>query len=159
MRCGEGHLEDCVTKHLAPAFSLTCKTAGLQWSRGHCPACHGRNCLSLAIKSRSLFWNCHRKPTSAHPEPACEYPAILAAAAAACPQCLTRPKARQPATVSVAGLAPLLDLDDCAMRLRLACIVWDMAPREAAANLGMSRRTYYRAVSGVPNMARKRRSA
>ena len=161
MKCGAASLEDCVTAHIAPALDRHCKQQGRQWHKGKCPVCGARS-LSLAIKDgRSLLWTCHRLPTGAHPEDACEYAAILSGAATvpSLRQCIGGPRKAKPGSVSLEDLAPLLELGDAALRLRLACIVWQVPPKDAASRLGMSRRTYYRAVSGVPDLARKPRSA
>lgn len=156
MRCGEETLQDCVVAHIAPVFPLACETPGRQWSHGRCPSCRHPDSLSLGIKDgRSLLWTCHRTPTGAHPEPPCTYEAILTAAASKRPDCISTTR-RPRRTVDVEELAELLDLDDRAMRLRLACLAWQVTPREAAKKLGMSRATYYRAVSDV---RRNRRSA
>ena len=156
MRCDADCLQDCVVAHLAPAFVLTCEKPGVQWSHGRCPACKAW-ALSLGIKGgRSLLWTCHRKPTEASPTPACEYGDILAAAVKKCPQCLTLPRKAKASTITLDELAALLTLGDPALRLRVASIAWQMTPKQAAEKLGMSRATYYRAVSDV---RQNRRSA
>jgi predicted DNA-binding protein (UPF0251 family) len=155
VRCNSDSLQDCVVAHLAPEFNMTCETAGRQWSHGKCPACRSMS-LSLAIKAgRSLLWTCHRKPTPAFPLPPCSYKAILAGAAAIAPLCVSL-TAKSRKTITPDDLVPLLELSDCALRLRVACMAWQMTPKEAAAKLGMSRATYYRAVSDV---RQNRRSA
>ena len=157
MTCGlRDWPEDCAADHIAPALGLRCTTAGKQWS-GPCPVCHGPRCFSLAVKEGRLAWYCHM-------EPACAGDEIRDALAKLVPACVSpsRPtdlSARRADKIARSQLEPLLELDDCALRLRLACIIWQIPPKEAAAKLGMSRRTYYRAVSGVPNLARNRRSA
>ena len=156
MTCGLREFpEDCAVDHFAPTFGLRCTVPREQWS-GPCPV-HGGRCLSLAVKEGRLVWHCHHKP-------ACTYEELRAELYKRLPGCVppSRPtdlSARRADKIARSDLEPLLELDDCARLLRLACIVWQLPPKEAAAKLGMSRRTYYRAVSGVPNLARNRRSA
>ena len=161
MTCGLRELpEDCAAVHIAPALGLL-PTAENQWS-GPCPVCRGPRRFSLAVKKDGrkdgrLVWCCHR-------EPACAASDIRDALAALVPACISpsRPtdlSARRADKIARSDLEPLLELDDCARLLRLACIVWRLPPKEAKEKLGMSRSTYYRAVSGVPNLGRNRRSA
>jgi hypothetical protein len=99
VRCGVDTLEDCAIVHLARDFDMTCTAEATQWSGGRCPACGGRSCLSLAIRTnpgsrhRFLAWTCHRLPTAAHPLAACTYAEILTAVHGKRPDCVSLPKA------------------------------------------------------------------
>ncbi len=155
MKCGLLP-QDCAADHLAPATGARCTRAGRTWT-GQCPACDGDGCLTLTVKGRKVLWHCNRRPTAARP--ACTQGAVQDALAAIAPGCI--PPVSQPRgadKISRDELTGLLSLDDAALRLRVACLAWKLPAREAADKLGMSRRTYYRAVSGVPDMARNRRS-
>lgn len=148
MSCGL-HPLDCAADHAAPALGLRC-TSQHQWS-GPCPACHGGHCLSLNVKSGRMLWHCNRKPP-------CSQIVLTTALAAILPACIGtgRPRQRHD-VVARSELEQLIGLSGAALQLRIACLAWDCTPQAAAAKLGMPERTYRRAVTTRPNLARNRK--
>lgn len=136
--------EQCVEDHWCRV--LDGAKVGSHW-RARCPLCGKKGAFEISVSGRNVKWNCHTKPP-------CDHDDLRALLADVLP---CRKGARR--TVPRAELEKLLGLSDCALRLRVACLAWNVPPKEAAARLGMSRRTYYRAISAVPDVARNRRSA
>jgi hypothetical protein len=160
MPCGYDP-ETCLSEHQSgkPLYLRVTKTArakdGLpgrpvQWSHGTCPLCSRADKLSASIKGKSIEYCCH--VCKASPK------ALRDAVALLLPGHVGPTRPPKAATFTRGDFEDLLGLSDAAIRLRVACIAWQMTPKQAADKLGMSRRTYYRAVTAVPDMARSRRS-
>ena len=140
MSCGE-HPLDCITGHIAPA--LDGRAAGpRQWS-AICPACgDGERKLSISIGDKArVVLKCHRDHT---------YEQIRAAMPLAIRGCLGRAPGRhrkRDGDKDLAAVEDLLSADylsPAALRIRLAALLWQVPPAEAAAKLGYSDRTWRR---------------
>jgi len=145
MRCGEDALEDCVIKHLAPAYGLRrSKDDPQQWAQGRCPVCLGSHCLTLAIKGRRIELNCHRQP-------GCDQDTLRAKVAARFRLCiaLARPKRQPDIRADAEELALDGTLSASTLRLRLLMLTSGLSAREAADKLGYSRSTYYAATANL----------
>ena len=163
MPCGYD-LESCAAVHRAQKLGLrpTKTLPGrngiprpVQWDGGRCLTCGRAGKLSQAIKGGRIDYYCH----ACQDKTAAWQAQIRAEIAVILPDCIAPARKPKAVTFTPDDLAGLLDLSDAALRLRVACIAWQMTPKQAAHKLGMSRRTYYRAVTAVPDMARNRRSA
>lgn len=151
MHCGRDAAE-CVVQHWCEIaeLHLRCTRAGQQWD-GWCPV-HGKPGLSLTVKGKGLLWKCHCGDP-------CPQDVLTAALRELLPDCVSGRKPSAPkGTVARAELEALVGLSGVALELKFHALMWQMTPQEAAAKLGMSRATYYRAVSGVSNLRRNRRS-
>ena len=156
VRCGFGwDGRECIPDHWLRVRSFRLHRSGdssPHW-RGVCPVCGVDDALEVTDKGKTVAWNCFRNPACDHRALRVILRGLVICLLPASPRALRAARAPQ------ADFADLLELSDCALRLRMACITWNLTPKEAAARLGMSRRTYYRAVSGVPDPARKPRAA
>jgi hypothetical protein len=71
------------------------------------------------------------------------------------PGCLAHARPRKTGNVPRSELEKLIGLSGAALRLRVACLAWDLPPKAAAKKLGMPGRTYRRAVTAVAKSGRE----
>ncbi len=165
MACGYD-LETCAGQHQSgkPLYLRVTKVApakdglpgrSVQWSHGTCPVCGRADKLSMSIKSKQFSYYCH----ACQDRSAIWQAKVRALISATLPDCIAPGRKPKAETFTRDDFEQLLGLSDAAMRLRAACIAWQMTPKQAAAKLGMSRSSYYRVVTEIPDLGRNRRSA
>lgn len=147
---------DTICPALAGQCTLRRNGRPVQWSL-RCPVHRGqRRNLTLKIERGRIVACCHRKPP-------CAWEEIRDALSKLCPGIVPQRRAARPVTVDVEVLVHLatLGLPSTAQSvgmLRLA----GFSAEKARAELGLSKSSYYRALSQlgtVPNLGRNRRSA
>lgn len=133
---------ECAIQHLAPNLGLRCLKEGTRWA-GPCPACGGPHCLTLTIEGGRKLLHCNRKP-------GCSQEAVLSAAAARAPGCVSPPRqARKQARPADPDelITLILDRSVTGNALRLGLLqMLGMSIAEAAGKLGMPKSTRYDAL-------------
>lgn len=147
MPCGLGlPLAQCIAKHWCPP--LNGDRVGNHW-RATCPVCWKPN-FEITLDG-SIRWNCHTKDEDE--EYTCDHADIRYMLARLIP--CRKGNSR---VVPRSELEKLLGLNGAALRLRVACLAWDCSPEVAAQRLKMPERTYRRARTARPDLAKDRRS-
>ncbi len=114
--------------------------------------CKTGRALSVTVKAGRILWCCHRQPVC----PRADLRDALARLLPGCLASLPKTRPRRDA-VPRAELEKLIGMSGAALELRVACLAWNCTPQAAAEKLGMPARTYRRAVTAWPNLARNPR--